>query len=190
MDMWSGIASLTVAFVLIVGVLIWLFIESKNKMWIKVLLIPLCVWYGLALYFTPQNLMGWPTPTEFDNLPDNSIVVGIRVVETNNKSKGAIYFWMIQLENKEVEKLNKLHPAVAFNQIMRMRPRAYEVPYTRELHKRIAEAQRKKGDVRGAMVYRHGKGKEKKEGSAYQGNSAPRGQLDVLNPAVILKKDD
>ena len=93
MGMWSGYTGLTIAFVLISAIVLWFSIRTPGQIIIKAMLIPVTVWYGLVLYYSVPNLMGWPIS---QSIPDNSQVLDIRIKEPDPKHNdpGAIYFWV------------------------------------------------------------------------------------------------
>ena len=93
MEMWTGYIGLSIAFVIISAIVLWFSIRTPGKVIIKAILIPVTIWYGLALYYTVPNLVGWPVS---EPIPDNSQVLAIRINEPNPlyNDPGAIYFWI------------------------------------------------------------------------------------------------
>ena len=93
MDMWSGYIGLSVAFVIISAIVLWFSIRTPGKIIIKAMLIPVTVWYGLVLYYSVPNLMGWPIS---ESIPENSQVLAARIKEPDPKlnDAGAIYLWV------------------------------------------------------------------------------------------------
>ena len=188
MSMWSGYIGLSIAFVIISAIVLWFSIRTPGQIIIKALLIPATVWYGLVLYYSVPNLMGWPIS---QSIPDNSQVLAIRIKEPDpqHNDAGAIYFWAnIKPDSKSPEQTVKalLDPKSMFSYNGKIQPRAYQLPYSRELHKAIVEAQRKAQGVPGAQL-RTKKGKSKRGNT---GNHASKAKLElkIINPVKSLPK--
>jgi hypothetical protein len=188
MDMWSGYIGLSIAFVIISAIVLWFSIRTPGQIIIKAILIPATVWYSLALYYTVPNLMGWPIS---QSLPDNSQVLAIRIQEPNPKhnDSGAIYFWVnIKPNSKSGEQTLKaqLNPKSVFSYNSKSQPRAYQLPYSRKLHKAIVEAQRKAEGVPGAQL-RTKKGESKREATGNDESKATL-ELEIINPVKSFPK--
>jgi hypothetical protein len=188
MDMWSGYIGLSIAFVIISAIVLWFSIRTPGKIIIKAMLIPATVWYGLVLYYSVPNLMGWPIS---QSIPDNSHILAIRIKEPNLKlnDPGAIYFWVdIKPSSKSTEQTLKaqLNPKSVFSYNSKTQPRAYQLPYSRELHKAIVEAQRKAGEVPGAQL-RTKKGDGKRGPTGNDESKAPL-ELEIINPIKSFPK--
>ncbi len=188
MGMWSGYMGLSTAFVIISAIVLWFSIRTPGQIIIKAMLIPATVWYGLVLYYSVPNLMGWPIS---QSIPDNSQVLAIRIKEPDPKHNdtGAIYFWVnIKPGSKSPEKTVKalLNPKSVFSYNSKTQPRAYQLPYSREMHKAIVEAQRKAQGVPGAQL-RTKKG-ESKRGNTGNDESKAKLELVIINPVKSFPK--
>ncbi|MEJ2100320.1 MAG: hypothetical protein P8X68_10115 [Desulfobacterales bacterium] len=188
MDMWSGYIGLSISFVIISTIVLWFSIRTPGFIIIKAMLIPATVWYGLVLYFTVPNLMGWPIS---QSIPDNSHILAIRIKEPNPKynDPGAIYFWVdIKPNSKSSEQTLQalLNPKSVFSYNSKSQPRAYQLPYSRKLHKAIVEAQRKAEGVPGAQL-RAKKGNSKR-GPTGNDESKAALELEIINPIQSLPK--
>jgi hypothetical protein len=188
MDMWSGYIGLSIAFVIISAIVLWFSIRTPGQIIIKAMLIPATVWYGLVLYYSVPNLMGWPISQP---IPDNSQVLAIRIKEPDPKHNdpGAIYFWVnIKPSSKSPEQTLKalLNPKSVFSYNSKTQPRAYQLPYSRKLHKAIVEAQRKAQGVPGAQL-RTKKGKSKQRATGYHESKAKL-ELEIINPVKSFPK--
>jgi hypothetical protein len=188
MDMWSGYMGLSTAFVIISAIALWFSIRTPGQIIIKAMLIPVTVWYGLALYYSVPNLMGWPVSK---SIPDNSQVLAIRIKEPNPKSNdpGAIYFWVdIKPNSNSSEHTLKaqLNPKSVFSYNSRTQPRAFQLPYSRKLHKDIVEAQRKAEAVPGAQL-RTRKGGSKR-GPLGNDESNAALEIEIINPVKLFPK--
>jgi hypothetical protein len=167
---------------------LWFAIRAPGQIVIKAMLIPATVWYGLVLYYTVPNLMGWPISQP---IPDNSQVLAIRIKEPDPKHNdpGAIYLWVnIKPDSKRSKQTLKanLNPKSVFSYKSKSRPRAYQLPYSRKMHKAIVEAQRKAQGVPGAQL-RTKKGKPKR-GSAGNDESKATLELEIINPVKSFPK--
>ena len=191
MSMWSGHTGLAIAFVIISAIVLWFSIRTPGQIIIKALLIPATVWYGLVLYYSVPNLMGWPIS---QSIPDNSQLLAIRIKEPDPKHNdpGAIYFWVnTKPGSKSPEQTVKalLNPKSMFSYNSKTQPRAYQLPYSREMHKAIVEAQRKAQGVPGAQL-RTKKAKKGKSKRGHTGNDASKAKLElvIINPIKSLPK--
>jgi hypothetical protein len=189
--MWSGYIGLSIAFVIISAIVLWFSIRTPGQIIIKALLIPATVWYGLVLYYSVPNLMGWPIS---QSIPDDSQVLSIRIKEPDPQQNdpGAIYFWAnIKPDSKSPEQTVKalFDPKSMFSYNSKTQPRAYQLPYSRELHKAIVEAQRKAQGVPGAQL-RTKKAKKGKSKRGDTGNHASKAKLElkIINPVKSLPK--
>jgi hypothetical protein len=188
MGMWSGYIGLSIAFVIISAIVLWFAIRTPGQIIIKALLIPATVWYGLALYYSVPNLMGWPVS---QTIPDNCQVIAVRIMEPDPKhsNPGAIYFWVnIKPSPKSPEQtLNaQLNPKSVFSYNSKTQPRAYQLPYSRKLHKEIVDAQRKARGVPGARLKTRKKGY--KQGPVGNDEIKSELQLEIINPIKSLPK--
>ena len=121
--MTGAILGLTAGFVFVVALLLSLNLYTPFHWSIKtgVILLAL-VFYIITLYSLP-GFYGWPTK---EPLPQKFLLVGMDVREPRNETDpGVIYMWIESLQGKE----NK--------------PRAYELPYSRELHTRLTAAKKR-----------------------------------------------
>ncbi|UCE55539.1 MAG: hypothetical protein JSV31_08870 [Desulfobacterales bacterium] len=188
MDVWSGYIGLSIAFVIISAIVLWFSIRTPGQIIIKAILIPATVWYGLVLYYTVPNLMGWPIS---QTIPENSQVLAIRIKEPNPKRNdlGAIYFW-VNIKPSSISSEQtlgaRLNPKSVFSYNSKTRPRAYQLPYSRKMHKAIVEAQRKAQGVPGAQI-RTKKG-EPKIGNTGNDESKTTLELEIINPVTLFPK--
>lgn len=122
MDEMTFDLPLTLAYALPVALLVWVWLSGKVAKRFK-LLLSLCLpllyaahWYGL------QNLRGWPA---YESLPTQFQLLAADVVEPDNakQNAGRINLWLRLNEAGE--------------------PRAYSLPYTRELHKMLFDTKQR-----------------------------------------------
>lgn len=121
--MTGAILGLTAGFVFVVVLLLSLNLRTPFHWSIKVGAILLAlVFYIITLQSLP-GFYGWPTK---EPLPQKFLLVGMDVREPRNETDpGVIYMWIVSLQNNE----NK--------------PRAYALPYSRELHTRLTAAKKR-----------------------------------------------
>jgi hypothetical protein len=121
--MTGAILGLTAGFVFVVVLLLALNLRTPFHWSIKsgVILLAL-VFYIVTLYSLP-GFYGWPTR---EPLPQKFLLVGMDVREPRNESDaGIIYMWIVSsLETNS-------------------KPRAYELPYSPELHSRLTAAKKR-----------------------------------------------
>jgi len=135
MDIFLGYSGVAIAFSIMMFVLLMIFIKANNISWkLKFVLIPLVMWYSVALYHTPQNFMGWPA--EKWSIQNEVIIIGYHI----NEEK-AIYFWVVDYNIKNVRAI--IDPRTAFYPYIDDTPRAYMVVYDSDLHKKLLTARAK-----------------------------------------------
>jgi hypothetical protein len=186
MDIWYGYIGLAIAFVIIATIFLWFFLRTPGRIIIKVIMIPITIWYSLVLYYTIPNLMGWPTS---EAIPENSQILAFRIKEPNPKHNdpGAIYFWLNTKPSSNEPNSSPaawLNPKRVFSYNSATDPRAYQLPYSREMHKKIIESQRKARGVPGAQV----RIKKKGQGNPSQEESKAPLEFEILNPVKLLPK--
>lgn len=179
-----SITGLIFAFLLLASVLSYIVIGTKINPILKIIVIVVTTWYSIALYTTPGHIAGWPKMV--DNLPDGSWILYTKIVEPKPTDPGGMYFWVYEKQIYE-KKLNKINPMTAFLEVRRITPRAYGIPYDKELHKELEKARKKreKGGEGGFMMYRAGK----KTGDG-GGNKADKhkSRFQIVNPSNLLPK--
>jgi hypothetical protein len=97
---------------------------SRWPVWVKGLLVA-----GVTLFYfhvdgVVHNLWGWPSA---DALPERFVLLAAVIDEPTAKSKGALYIWVNALENGK--------PVTE--------PRAYRLPYAKDLHALLNEGMKK-----------------------------------------------
>jgi hypothetical protein len=169
-----GFTGLVLTYVILTTLLLWMFKKSDIAKWKKLLIIPLTLWWSIALYFTPLGFMGYPVSKD---IPDESIVISYKITEPNEKNDGGMYFWVI-----DVNKIKPLptDPRKAFTILNRQEPRAYKLPYDRDLHKDISKKKRKQIEQNGIIIWSH-----LQKGNS-NGKKYPKGNFEVINPLSLL----
>ena len=117
---------LTFLYVAIAALLLVLCLATGWRRWVKVLMIAIVTCSYFVANYTFEDMLGWPTPRM---LPEKFAIVSA-VIEEPNKERGvdgAIYLWVTPLDSNR--------PVVV--------PRAYKLPYQKDNHTQLSEAQRK-----------------------------------------------
>ena len=165
------------------SLLLWMMLVKANvKQWKKLVIIPITLWWAIALYYIPLNFMGYPSSKE---MPNNAIIYSWKATEPTNERKGNIYFWIID-PNKA--KHLPADPRKAFAILYSTEPHSYKLPYYRELHKKLIEKDRESKESLGnILVWKNlKKGKEGKRYSAAESDRAKWSNLEIINPVTLL----
>jgi len=203
MDILASYSGLSLAFAIISALFLYFIIGSNMKVVVKAVIIPIVIWFTLVLYFTPQKLMGWPTPAE---PPDGSVIILPIIKEPSGGSKGFIDMLVIVRNESKQSLIDQLDAKNVFSYRADNTPRLYRLPYDRNMHKDLLEAQKAIKKRGGFMTYsRHkgkpgsskgkggkGKGGKGKDGDSKNGTGIgfeDTSKIKVINPATILKKD-
>lgn len=118
--MSAAILGLTAGFVFVVVLLLALNLRTDFHWSIKAGAIIVASLFYLITLMTLPGFYGWPTS---ESLPQKFRLVSMEVQEPRNEvDPGVIYLWVVSFEDASDE------------------PRAYRLPYTRELHSRLTAA--------------------------------------------------
>jgi len=121
--MTGSILGLTAGFVFVVVLLLAFNLRTPFHWIIKAAVILLALAFYIITFYSLPGFYGWPTRQP---LPQKFLLVGMEVREPRNETDpGVIYMWIDSLQDKE----NK--------------PRAYELPYSQELHTRLTAAKKR-----------------------------------------------
>jgi hypothetical protein len=131
----TGIA---LGFVLIAALLLWFIIGSKGHWGSKAAMILLSLYFCLSVGFSVSEFMGWPTR---NNLPEKFFVHWLVVDEPDSKTgdEGNIYIWLKKNPDVDNEHDSWEDYLLSFYD-GDSQPRAYRMPYTRDLHEQAQEA--------------------------------------------------
>jgi len=184
--MFESSSGLVVAFLLLAGVTGWNVIRTRGNYVLKAASICILLWYGLAVFFTVPNIMGWSAKLD---LPGDAKIIGVRIVEPKGNDEGAIYFWLNEEPQHGKDAMNLLRPDKMFIYTGLIQPRAYQIVYDRELHKKLIEAMKKQKKNKGSSLMTGKKGIKQKEktGEGRETNEEPT--FKILNPFKMLPKD-
>ncbi len=180
MGIISAYIGLSVAFIIIVSILVYFVINSETHIVIKVGIITIALWYSLVLFYTPPKLMGWPT---YQGLPDGSRIVFALVKEPMGADKGGMYF-LLMMSESERSLLEQINPKHIFDYNEKNTPRLYRIPYDRELHKALLKARKGAHKVGGILKLKREKGKGR--GGKQKGKD--KFIIKLINPMELLRK--
>jgi hypothetical protein len=193
---WSGYFGLATSFILLATMLLWILISAKGSVYLKALLIPVAIWYGGVLFFSAQNLMGWPVSR---SVPAESYILAYSIKEPQpaNGYPGAIFLWagtpqtaMVEEEGEEPgNPVTALNPKTLFDYQDKSDPRSYRLPYDRELHEMLQQASEAQQEQPGTMI-RMQKNGEQGQHSSDSETSTDMLNLDIINPLDLLPKKD
>lgn len=189
MAIWSGYIGLAVGFILLMTMLLWIVISTKGSVFLKAVLIPVTLWYGTVLFFSAQNFMGWPAQKA---VPEDSYVLAFRIREPDpsDSSAGAIFLWASTPSasglSEDAASGLSINPKEVFEYRSKGEPRAYRLPYDRELHKMLLKAQENQKNSPGSMI------QVRKNGDAGRrpadGQSQAQLELNIVNPLEMLPR--
>ena len=115
-----GVGGLIAAYVVLGLLLLSLHLYSGWSPWIKGAVTLVVTGFYLVTYTSYPQLLGWPLATE--RLPSRLYLLAVHTTEPDT-----IYLWARDLDQGFGNK----------------RPRAYELPYSKSLHKKVSRAGRK-----------------------------------------------
>jgi hypothetical protein len=125
-----------ISFLILASILLWVLIGVKGKWWLKLVFIIFVPPLGLLIWNALDSYLGWPTSEE---PPERFILIWGVAIEPDPKTgfEGIVYIWGDPsiLENTERGILN-YEPE-------EQEPRAYKIPYSRELHEGLEGAKKK-----------------------------------------------
>ena len=126
--------------VLLFGIILW----ARVRWWIRAIAIVATVGFFFVEFQSLRHMLGWPTD---ELLPDQFELVYAIIMEPNEVAQdpGAIYIWAMELpgegtlDETDVYTPGKVDTGLAPGQW----PRAYRLPYDRETHREVFDAQQK-----------------------------------------------
>jgi hypothetical protein len=110
---------IAIGFVLLAGLLLWFVIGSRGAWWVKLGAIVVASTFTFAVWDALGSFSGWPTEQD---LPSRSLLLSSSVDEPK-----AIYVWVIPPSPSGV---------LAYKADT-SEPRAYRLPYSRQLHEQL-----------------------------------------------------
>ena len=129
---------IVMGFVLIAVLVLWFVIGAKGHWGIKATMIMLSLYFCLSVGFSIAEFMGWPTD---DKLPPKFLLHWAVIQEPDVKlgDEGSIYVWARPINESEIEHKEWNDYLLSFYD-GKSEPRAYRIPYSRELHEQTQKA--------------------------------------------------
>lgn len=117
-----GAGGLIAGFVVVAALLVSLNIYSRWPWWVKGLAIVVTSWLYMVTYHSYPALIGWPTG---DPMPARFRLLAVHIQEPSKLTgaEGKIYLWATDMDAPSDSP-----------------PRSYLVPYSVEIHQKVAEA--------------------------------------------------
>lgn len=185
MSLCLGYLWLGIAFAILASILLWNGLRLRSFK-VNLAMIPLVIWYSVALFYVPSHLMGWPSNNK---IPEKFLVINSMVQEPEKDRKGGIYIWGLEWDGKKPVR-NLIDPKGTFIYIPEtITPRAFRVDYSQGLQKRLNERREEVKKVPGGiiMIERIKKDTEKEDDTKVAGQKSDL-RLTILNPAQTLTK--
>ena len=167
---------IALGFVLIAALILWFIIGSKGHWGSKAIMILLSLYFCLSVGFSVRDFMGWPTE---EDLPEKFRVYWLVIDEPDPKgdSGGNIYVWLQPNSTTETVHDSWEDYLISFYD-GDSEPRAYRLPYTRELHEQAQEALGTLMGGGGVGGTSEGEGEGEGEGDGDEGEGEGEGKED------------
>lgn len=178
-DFYLGI---TIGFILIAAFTAWSIIAVKGRILFKFIGTFILIYYGIAVFFSVKNILGWPIES---NLPANAKIISVRIIEPSQDHEGGMWFWLNEKPDYQKDFFNGLRPDKIFIYTGSIQPRAYKIPYDKKLHKKLFETQ-KQGSGGGKFLQTGKKGVKRAGEGSVDDKEPP---FRIINPIDIFPKD-
>jgi hypothetical protein len=116
--------AVVLSFVVLAALAVLALLWSRWPAWLRALLVVSVVGFYFWADEAVHGMWGWPSS---DTLPERFVLLATVIEEPTNKSAGALFVWVQALENGK--------PVRA--------PRAYQLPYAKDLHALLNEGIKK-----------------------------------------------
>ena len=161
MGLETGVLGLVLAYVLLSTLLLAVMIFLPIRRWLKIAAILAASAFYVVVFFATQHLLGWSAPVA---VPDRFQVLWTRVIEPNpsRNNPGAVHIWVEALDESNLPSGE---------------PRAFRLPYSVELARKVSAAQAEidEGRPQGGRSQFWGENSGDKMGSAPVNAAAPPG---------------
>jgi len=178
-DIFMGYAGLTIAFVLLSTLMLFIFIRSNVNFWIKIVLTAVIMFYSVTLYFAPGNFMGWPA-SDVSGI-GQVIILGVHIDEPfSEDDDGYIYLWVMDYNMKNVRSM--VNPRFTHMPYVEGSPRLFVIEYNGAYHKQLIESMRKAKAFGGGVIGELDK-------LAGIGNLGKKNEIfKIFDPKTVLRK--
>jgi hypothetical protein len=133
------------SFIILGGILLWILVGAKGKWWLKFILIVFVPLMGVLIWQSIDSYLGWPTGEE---PPERFVLLWGVVYEPNPQTgfEGIIYVWgdpSVFLDTNKTETFTFRYKDIFRYKPKEGEPRAYKMPYSRDLQEGLEEAKKK-----------------------------------------------
>lgn len=123
--------AIPLALSILMALALWRLADAKGDWWLKIAMIVLLTGTGVEVWKALDSYAGWPTG---DRMPSQAILISAVVREPNPRTHdpGAIYVWTRPLTAPSKDLFDERPDG--------NEPRAYRLPYSREMHEQLMQA--------------------------------------------------
>ncbi len=157
---------IAITFIILAALLSWIIIGIGGKWLLKGCLTTVSILFGVLLYVSIPNILGWPSS---QSLSEKYQVLWIVIKEPSAGDSGSIYLWT-KSATQNLSSYSLYNPDIK-------QPRVFAVPYSRELHEQAQGAIKAlkagkvvMGGVKGEGEGKEGNGKDGKKGAKKKGH--------------------
>ena len=125
-----SILILGLGFLLLTALMLWVVIAGRGGWKLKLPFVIIVPFFMFLVWGAIASFSGWPVKGQ---LPKAALLVSYEVVEPDplTHTKGKIFLWMVP---------PKTHHSLLKYSPQNGEPRAYELPYTKQLHEQLQKA--------------------------------------------------
>ena len=143
--------SLIILFLTLSGLLLYdIIISPSRRRWFKAALIAFATWYSIILFTVPDQFRGQASILDIDKMPKDLIIYSHLVFEPSKQSAGGIYLWAMDFSKEDIEAMT-FDPFRFFRSFTR-EPKTFKLPYSKERHKKLEQAMKRKAGQKGNQV--------------------------------------
>lgn len=172
--------ALPLAFLALAGCVLWVLAKSRGGVLMKSLLVVTTVGLGIVMWSALSDLEGWPAVRP----PETSYELRAAIIVPPDRSSGdagRIYLWMVPRFKGDADRSASW--LTRFRAAPDGEPRAYRVPYSKRMGKKIEAAQRRlRNGERVLINMKKVKGRRQEGKKAENGKKRPwkRGESNSL----------
>lgn len=190
-----SLLGLPIGFVILAALLLWLLVDKKIRLWFKLALISVVIWFGLVMWSVPGNILGWPkyVPDKY-HLPP-CIILSYKIIDpVLNPKESGIYLWIVPKDNAKLTErpFSPIDPRKVLFLTFEDSPRAYKLEYSVEeadnLRKANEEASEMGGIVRFIPPDQRQRGPDGSRRADHPGDEEDDTGWRAVDPRKILEK--
>lgn len=171
--MTLGVILLTTSYVLLGLLLLSLNLQSAWSWQVKAMAIGTALPLFVATFIAIEAMLGWPSA---DDLPETFQLHAALVEEPSAQdgSSGAIYLWVTGISSASEDAIPD--DEIMTSAFQRADPRAFALPYSRDLHNRVEDMQNALQQGRGV------EGRHRRGSSMERRFAQPQGGIELYTP--------